>query len=83
MVRTTAYIDDARDTTEAVVTDCLDLDDHWEDDGAGMAALPADAIALVAARLDAWRRRVDQAVLTATGTDLVSTLWASRLDAAA
>uniref|UniRef100_A0A942Y9Q8 Uncharacterized protein n=1 Tax=Neobacillus citreus TaxID=2833578 RepID=A0A942Y9Q8_9BACI len=83
MLLTAAYVADALDTTEGVVTDCLDLDDLWEDDGTGTALLPADAIALVAARLDAWRRQVDQAVTTATGTDLVSTLWASRLDAAA
>jgi len=69
MARTTAYIDDA-----------LGLDDIWEDDGTGTAALPADAIALIAARLDACRRQVDQAVTTATSADLVATLWASRLD---
>jgi len=83
MLLTTPYIAQALDTAEEVVTECLDLDDLWEDDGTGTAALPADAIALIPVRLDAWRRQVDQAVTTATGTDLVSTLWASRLDAAA
>ncbi|PZF62959.1 hypothetical protein DEI81_08350 [Curtobacterium sp. MCBD17_013] len=52
----TAYVAAAFDTTEAVITDCLNLDDLWEDDGTGTAALPADAIALIAVRLDAWPR---------------------------
>jgi len=63
MAHTTAYLNDA-----------LDPDDLWEDDGTGTAALPADAIALIAACLDAWRRQVDQTVTTATGADLVATL---------